>query len=278
MVDKNTNPFAQHYNTQVWKQAQIAPAVIQRTMQAFGYARKFRAFRPKRTPYSIYTPYGQEEFRIFTGGGGRSSGAGTGDRLRNVPKQYKPRRKADFSLEEILDIVKEYRQGTSRAATQRLLQAALQQYGKLPRIRKETGELNYNPIYGTYRARKTWFRPYPHIHNVLDPQFYREDIKGRMRRARRDFAINQIKRISPLIDQLLEPRSTGRSGQNDQCAETIEEARRLNIPLCSSLGSGFQIQTSRNVAPKGRRYSKKGYRKNSRKTHTRRRTYYSRYY
>lgn len=148
-------------------------------------------------------------------------------------------------------------------------------FGHFPRLRKETGELNYNPIFGSYRARKTWIRPYPHIQNILDPTFYGESIEGRMRRARRDFYLNQIKRIGPLIDTLLEP-GPGQPRQPDaqECSDDPQVRRLYNLPACKH-SSEISLQVSDKTS---RFYRKKSYWQNSRKKGQYRSRYHSRHY
>lgn len=64
-------------------------------------------------------------------------------------------------------------------------------------LRKETGELVYNPLFQSYNERKTWFGRYPHPWNYTDPTFREERIfrDKREDRARRDFYIIQGRRL-----------------------------------------------------------------------------------
>lgn len=109
-------------------------------------------------------------------------------------------------------------------------------YGLYDKIRPQTGELVYNPLFQTYGERRTFFYPRPHWWNIRDPYFYSERIfpKAREDRARRDFYIKQAERLSQIPPFLNYPQ-----------LPTRPPRKRLNYPTFFTGGNEIWIQTKR---------------------------------
>lgn len=108
----------------------IAQRVSMYMAKQAAYQSKFARNYTNNYPY-IYTPYGQREFRVFTGGGGTSAGAGAGDVWRpqsliSPPKKEDLKRKPWLEEEYVQELIKSYQVGwASRNEVRRLVSSLL---------------------------------------------------------------------------------------------------------------------------------------------------------
>lgn len=252
--------------------SRLASIALTRAKLLKGYKTYEKAPPEKKGGYYIYSGSKQPAVQVWTGGGGQSYGGGAGDRLRNVPETSRPLKKPRFSLEDILDIVKEYKQGYSSRAAYMLALRALQQYkqmGLYDTIRPQTGELTYNPIFQTYNERRTWLKSYPYWWNTLNPRYQQERIFRHRREhyARQDFYVKNIDRLIRILPEALEPyiRNTDKGGQRKKYYYGAY---------------GFQLQTPKRkkIRKKGWSYRTRYYRNYVSKKGPTRQTYRPRYY
>lgn len=225
----------------------------------------------KRGGYYVYSGYKQPAIQVWTGGGGTSYGAGAGDRLHNVPQGRKYREKQRFSLEDIIDIAGKYRtrqyQQNMTSLALRAYQAYRKQMGIYDRLRPETGELTYNPIFQTYNERRTWLSQRPYWWNTMNPRYHQERIFRDRREyyARSDFYNKQIERLIKLIPTLIPPRKPNNGGG--------ERSYQTYVP------SFLEIRSKKARFRKTRRWnSKKKYWYGTRKAYDSFRPYYTRRY
>lgn len=217
--------------------------------------------------YYIYSGSKVPAVQVWTGGGGTSYGAGAGDRLSNVPPQRKYREKQRFSLEDIIDIAGKYRtnqyQQNMTSLALRAYQAYRKQMGIYDRLRPQTGELTYNPIFQTYNERRTWLTPRPYWWNTMNKRYHQERIFRDRREyyARSDFYNKQIERLIKLIPTLI-PRKPNNGGGDRRSLYGFSDA--------------WTISTKKNKFRKGKKNRKSSFWYYSRKKSRSRRSDYSR--
>jgi len=273
MLNKKNNPFSHYYNTNVWKSQVLSKPPItstgpRPTTGLIGYAGILDP--PRKRPFE--RAYSLSPLKYFQ--------YGTQQIYKQKDKYDKEKEEAAHYTKYLAGLMLRLRKQASGAAshsglspdffwqtahrTLRRYNASrgLARYMLLAnRLRHETGELNYNPLFQSYNERKTWFTPRPHwwnYSNYFQSQRIFRDF--REAQARRDYYIKQIRRVGPLIDQALEwrPPAPDRKLEKQPCgtweyvwSKTLHKKVPHWRPCERPLRSRYTRQTHRQY---GRRY------------------------